>query len=177
MAPDKVVSELSFGVWSDVLASQLTRLNQARTFTDVFANYPNSKPAHWSHGPNRVIVVDRVKKLQRLRNRVSHFEPVWSSSTFQGPMGGRNWSFAVQALSVCKNELVELLEWISLPSSSMYKASFARQWLDRLVTTKAVQSFMFDPLNTSHLAPLILPPPPAAAPAAPLQVPVAAPGP
>jgi len=161
-APDKVVSELSFGVWSDVLASQLPRLNQARTFADVFANYPNSKPAHWSFGPNRVIVVDRVKKLQRLRNRVSHFEPVWSASTFQGPTGGRHWSHAIKALSACKQELAELLRWVSIPSWDMYQASFARQWLDRMVTTNAVKSFMHEPLNTGRLADLLLPSPPPA---------------
>lgn len=156
--PDKVVSELSFGVWSDVLASQLPRLHQARTFTDVFSNYPNSKPAHWSHGPNRVLIVDRVKKLQKLRNRVSHFEPVWSRSTFQGAQAGPHWSQAVRALRVCKGELEELLQWISLPSWEIYRDSFAAQWLNRLITTDAVKSFMYGPLNTGRLDALILPP-------------------
>jgi hypothetical protein len=171
--PDKVVSELSFGVWSDVLAAQLPRLHQARTFTDVFANYPNSKPGHWSHGPNRVMVVDRVKKLQRLRNRVSHFEPVWTSSTFQSAQGGSHWSHAVQALRVCKGDLHELLQWISVPSWLIYRDSFAAQWLDRLITTDAVKSFMHDPMNAGRLDALILPPA-AVSPAAAVVLPAAA---
>lgn len=163
--PDAVVASLSFGVWSDVLASQLTDLTRGQTFTEVFTHHPHSKKSYWVHAASRVPVVDRVKKLQRLRNRVSHFEPVWSPTMLEGN-SGRSWSHAVQALAGCSTEFVELLGWISPAAAQVYKTSFPREWLARLISTNAVKAFMHDPFRNGGLAPLNLPPmAPAAVPA------------
>lgn len=163
--PDAVVSDLSFGIWPDILASQLPVLRQAQTFLDTFPTHPHSKLSHWSRPERRAEVVAVVKKLQRLRNRVSHFEPVWSP-TMLLTAHGRHWSHAVQALALCHREFVELLGWISEPSMQVYSGSFAGQWLRRLVSTNAVKAYMHDPFSNGHLAELVLPPPPPAEPAA-----------
>ncbi len=166
--PDAVVSRLSFGVWPDVLAQQVPKAQLPRAFEDIFRQHPNSSRKHWSIPQNRHDVLLRCKAMQRLRNRVSHAEPVWKPAWLQN-VQGRHWSHAVQGLQLYHRQLVELLGWISYPASEIYRQSFSRSWFANLCTTNAVKAFMLDPLNTGHLAPIALPAAAAAAavPAAP----------
>lgn len=163
-SPDTVVSRLSFGVWPDILAQQVPKAQLPRTFEDIFRQHPNSSRKHWSIPQNRHKVILLCKSMQRLRNRVSHAEPVWKPAWLQN-VQGRHWSHAVQGLQVFHRDLVELLGWISYPSSEVYRQSFARSWFAQLCSTNAVRAFMIDPLNTAHLPLIALPPAAAPVPA------------
>ncbi|MGE4238860.1 hypothetical protein [Ramlibacter sp.] len=150
-SPDSVVASLSFGVWSDILASQLPPTHVGRTFNEVFPHHPYSRRAYWSHGASRTPVVERIKRLQRMRNRVSHSEPVWSP-TMLVTSKGKHWTHAVHALEACLREFVELLGWISPVSLEIFRKSFAQQWVARLIATGAVEAFMRDPFGNGMLA-------------------------
>lgn len=169
-SPDIVVSRLSFGIWPDILAQQVPKAQLPRTFEDIFRQHPNSSRKHWSIPQNRHKVLLLCKAMQRLRNRVSHAEPVWKPSWLQN-VPGKHWSHGVQGLQSLHKDMVELLGWISYPTSEIYKQSFGRNWFVSLCTTNAVKAFMADPLNTGHLAPIAPPPPAVAAPPVPTVLP------
>lgn len=138
-APDAVIASLSFGFWPNVMEG-LSGVYAPRAFTNVFPAHPNSKPQHWSRLSNRETVVLRLKRLQALRNRISHFEPVWKPHWLGVP--STNWSHSVKGLRDFHSDMVELLSWCSSDAVSAYKASFAWNWFNMLCTTDAVKAFM-----------------------------------
>ncbi|MCV2355381.1 hypothetical protein LNV09_14600 [Paucibacter sp. B2R-40] len=140
-SPDKVISELTFGIWPNVMEG-LSQRFAPRAFTAVFPNHPNSKPQHWSYVPNKAPLVLRLKRLQDLRNRVAHFEPVWKPHWLGSP--NTHWSHSVQALRQLHTELLELVEWSAPDAVIAYKGSFGWNWFNRLCTTNAVTAFMSD---------------------------------
>lgn len=152
LAPDAVVAELTFGFWPNIMEG-LSQRYAPKTFTCVFSHHPYSRPQHWSREQNKEAVVLRLKRLQDLRNRVCHFEPVWKPHWLgltETPQ--KNWSHAVKALRELQDNMVELLGWCSPQAVAAYKASFGWNWFNRLCTTSAVQAFMRD-----HTACALLP--------------------
>lgn len=147
--PDAVVAELTFGFWPNVMEG-LSQRYAPRTFSDVFRHHPHSRPAHWSREENKVQVVLRLKRLQDLRNRVCHFEPVWKPHWLGlDEKGNRHWSAAVQALRILHGDMLELVGWCSPMAAQAYKNSFGWNWFSRLCTTAAVQTFMRDPSGSA----------------------------
>lgn len=150
-SPDAVVAGLSFGFWPNLLEGLSSR-HAPRTFTDVFQHHPHSKPQHWSHEANRKALLLRIKRLQQLRNRVCHFEPVWKPHWFT-PSGtlARHWSQAVAAFRMFHEEMQDLLGWSSPDTVAVYRSSFAWNWFNTLCTTHAVQAFMRDHAASGQL--------------------------
>lgn len=150
-SPDAVVAGLSFGFWPNVLEG-LSNRHAPRTFTDVFRHHPHSKPPYWSRDVNRQPVLRQVKRLQQLRNRVCHFEPIWKPHWFaSGHHRGRHWSHAVAAFRQFHEELQQLLAWSSPESAAAYRASFGWDWFNKLCTTHAVKAFMEDHATSGRL--------------------------
>jgi hypothetical protein len=140
-SPDKVVSELTFGFWPNVMEG-LSQRFAPKTFSNVFAYHPHSKLQHWSHLPNKEPVILRLKRLQDLRNRVCHFEPVWKPHWLG--VSASNWGHSVAGLRNLNAEILELLGWCSLDAVLAYKSSFGWNWFNRICTTHAVRAFMSD---------------------------------
>lgn len=147
-SPDLVVSELSFGFWPNVMEG-LSQRFAPRTFTDVFPHHPNSKPAHWSRPTNKESVVLRFKRLQDIRNRVCHFEPVWKPHWLG--CSAASWSHSVKGLRDLHTDLLELLNWCSPRAVTAYKQSYSWNWFNSLCTTNAVKAFMADHEATAKL--------------------------
>lgn len=140
-SPDKVISELTFGFWPNIMES-LNQKYAPRAFTEVFQHHPQSKPKHWSFPANREPVVLQMKRIQSLRNRVCHFEALWKPHWLNHP--SPNWSHAVQGLRILHSDVLALLGWSSPHACALYKASFAWDWFNKICTTKAVRSFSSD---------------------------------
>lgn len=162
-SPDDVVSNLSFGFWPNVMEG-LNMRHSSRAFTDVFCHHPGSKPKHWSFAKNRELVVLRMKRLQDLRNKICHFEPVWKlhwlAETTPSP---GNYSHSLQGLRSLHTSLVELLEWCSPEAVEFYKNTFGWNWFNRLCTSPAIRSFLADPYACGYLSPFNDPGAPASA--------------
>jgi hypothetical protein len=80
--PGRVVAELSFGFWTTLLTGSYGSPASRRTgwrplwpalVTVAFPNLPN--PAGTAR--DRVLLAQRFDDIRKLRNRVSHHEPVW----------------------------------------------------------------------------------------------------
>lgn len=166
--PDKVVSELSFGFWPNIMES-LNERYAAKTFLQVFSLHPHSKLRHWSFQENREPLVLRLKRLQSMRNRVCHFEAMWKLHWLDHE--GKNYSHSLQGLRKLHQESIELLSWISPDAVALYKDSFAWDWFNKLCTNKAIRAFADNPTATGVLAPISDPAPPAPTAFAPMQTP------
>jgi hypothetical protein len=65
-----VVAELSFGFWTSLLSSDYERIFWQRILTDAFPLMPRRLRS-------RPKLAGRLHTLRRLRNRVSHHEPIY----------------------------------------------------------------------------------------------------
>lgn len=155
--PDALISSLTFGFWPNVMESLSSRHGPS-VFTEVLAHHPHSKPKHWSILSNKADVVLRMKRLQDVRNRVCHFEPVWKPHWLG--VTASNWSHAVVGLRGLHKELEVLVGWCSPEAVSAYRNSFGWNWFNRLCTTAAVKSFMAGIPDAGYLAPIHPPQPP-----------------
>lgn len=72
--PGKIVAELSFGFWVALLGD---RYQQPLWQPDGYALFRTVFPSGQGPRFQRHLVHDRLNRLRRLRNRVSHHEPIW----------------------------------------------------------------------------------------------------
>ena len=92
---DRIIAELSFGFWHSMFNSpferHVWRPNRSALIGLVFPHIP-------SRSRNRQDVWNRCDRIRNIRNRVMHFEPVWSRL----------------GLSSDHAEIQESLRWISV---------------------------------------------------------------
>ena len=140
-SPDRVVSGLSFGVWSNILDAQLpTPTVEARTFKEVFPNHPKVK-RHWGHGENRKAAVAIVKDVRAWRNRISHCKPIWSEGWFRNSQN-QHWSDVLRRVASRRLELLEVLGWMCPQTLDVYQRGFAGRLFDGLITEDALYDFV-----------------------------------
>jgi hypothetical protein len=103
--PGKVVAELTFGFWVDLLknANHMRLWVQKRLYT-AFPNGPR----------DRRLIHERLKSVQLLRNRISHHEPVLTSS---------NHLYTGDGI-ISLPELLECVEWVCTHTRHWLQAQF-----------------------------------------------------
>lgn len=152
-SPDTVVADLSLGIWPNILDQQLGRLEEVKTFEDVFTDHPKRGKKHWRYEANRKEAVARCKDLQKLRNRIFHCGPVWSQGWLQAqPL--RHWARVIDNLKSRHAGLFEMLSWISASTAKAHAASFASDWFTQLCSEDAVIAFMTDPATAGKFLPI-----------------------
>jgi len=103
--PEKVVPELTFGFWVDLLKRQNHRsLWVGRKLQGAFPNACR----------HRALIHERLKAIQLLRNRVSHHEPVLTSAN----------AICDGAGLITLPELLEAVEWVCVDTAQWMKARF-----------------------------------------------------
>ena len=103
--PGKVIAELTFGFWVELLSRH--HHNDLWVRRRLFKAFPNTSL-------HRKKIHERLKTIQRLRNRISHHEPVLTSS---------NRLYAGYDLLTLA-ELLECVEWVCSDTASWMKARF-----------------------------------------------------
>lgn len=154
-SPDKVVSELSFGIWPDVL-NQLNKPQASAVLPKVFAHHPDSSKKFWNSPAEQQKIIETIKRVQKYRNRICHNEPLWKGH-FLSLAAKSNWSHSVQAIQKEHGEFVQLLGWVSPEVVQFYKAGFAYNWFNKLCTTNAVKAFVSNLNETAHLKDIVAP--------------------
>jgi hypothetical protein len=150
--PDRVIARLSFGVWPNVLEQQLpTPVIQARTFQEVFPNYPKAKK-YWNHADNRKMVVDKVKDVKGWRNRTAHCKPVWTEGWYRSS-ATQHWTEVVDRLKSRRHEMLEVMEWMCPQTARVYRESYSGRLFDELASEKAVLAHIMQP-NVPTVGPL-----------------------
>lgn len=150
-APDQVVASLSFGFWPAFLEG-LTKREQPRMLTDIFAHHPHSKPKHWGVQGNVDAVIGALKSVRDLRNHVSHYEPIWKPHRLTGKE--LHWSHSVLSLKNTHSGILEMMKWCCPSTPLVYAASYGSRYFHRLCNTNAVKVFMNDPFAAIQFEPL-----------------------
>lgn len=154
-SPDKVVSRLSFGFWSNILDSQLPVQIEARTFSEVFPCHPKSKH-HWRYVKNQKEVVDIVKGVQTLRNRLSHCKPVWNEGWYRNS-ANQHWTELLPRLKQKHIEVLDCLSWMCPATCALYKDSFAGKLFPALLSEQAIVAHLQGP-TTFGVSPIFTDP-------------------
>ena len=112
--PGKVVAELTFGFWVDLLKNA----NHMRLWVGqkLYTAFPN--------GPrDRKFIHERLKAVRLLRNRISHHEPVLTSSN--------NLYTGDGVISL--PELVECVEWVCTHTAQWVQGQFRYSEAERVL--------------------------------------------
>jgi hypothetical protein len=157
--PDQVVATLSFGFWPMFLEG-LTKRERPRILTDVFAHHPHTSLKHWSIQANVTNAISRLKKIQELRNRVAHYEPIWKPHRLKNTE--TSWWHSVASIRDVHDEILQVLAWCSPDAVDLYKGSFGWRVFNRTCTTSAVMAFMTNPFTAGALEPFAVAVAPAA---------------
>lgn len=155
-SPDKVVSRLSFGFWSNILDSQLPAHIKARTFPEVFPDHPKGKH-HWRHVKNQKEVVDIIKGVQTWRNRLAHCKPVWNEGWFRNS-ANQHWTELLPRLKQKHSEVLDCLSWMCPSTCALYRDSFAGKLFVAMLSEQAIVAHLKGP-NTFGVSPLFAAPP------------------
>ncbi len=143
---ERVISALSFGVWTNVLDAQLPNAScEARTFLEVFPHYPRKPRKYWNFIGNRKDVVDRLKDVRAWRNRLAHCKPVWSEGWYRSSPN-KHWSEVLQRVAGRRQQMEETLGWICPQTLSIYQLSYPGRLLGGLMTEAAVFHYLQDHL-------------------------------
>jgi hypothetical protein len=104
--PGKVVAELTFGFWVDLCSKRNNNILWVRQ--KLSGAFPNT-------AMRRDQVHQRLKIIQALRNRISHHEPVLTSS---------KKIYADRASMLTVPELLEPVEWVCTDTAHWIKSRF-----------------------------------------------------
>lgn len=152
LPPDQVVASLSFGFWPNFLEG-LNLRQRPKLFTSIFVHHPHTSPRHWGLGTNAETLILQLKKIQELRNNVSHYEPVWKPHRLYGIE--THWSHAVSSLRKRHDEILEVLSHCSPDAVLLHRSTYGWRVFNRLCTTHAVQHFKRDPFTAGELLPFL----------------------
>jgi len=114
-APGKVVAELNFGFWADLCGKRNHNIL-----------WVHRKPS--SAFPNTTLSRDqihtRLRVIQSLRNRISHHEPVLTSS---------KTVYAARHSRLTIPELIEPVEWVCIETARWVKTKFRGSQAQRVL--------------------------------------------
>lgn len=109
-APGRVIASLNFGFWTTLLTKAYGSPSSARRRWQPL--WPDLVPIAFPHFPNptgtkrdRQMLADRFDHIRKLRNRVSHHEPIWNGLPAQSALRRI-------PLNDQDNQVLEALGWI-----------------------------------------------------------------
>ena len=103
--PGKVIAELTFGFWVDLL--------KASNHRALWVNQKLNRAFPNAAGKTRFDIHDRLKAIHLLRNRLAHHEPILSAS------GVYNGNIVIPL-----PWLIECMEWVCFDTAHWIKAQF-----------------------------------------------------
>lgn len=113
--PGKVISELTFGFWVDLL--------QATNHRRLWVNQKLHRAFPHAAGKTRFDIHERLKAIHLLRNRLSHHEPILTSAN-----GVYNGNIVIPL-----PQLTECMEWVCLHTARWIKAEFRYGEAERIL--------------------------------------------
>jgi hypothetical protein len=112
--PGKVVAELTFGFWIDLL--QQSNHRSLWVGRQLHTAFPNARR-------HRRLIHERLKNIQLLRNRISHHEPV---------LTGGNALYNGDGV-ITLPEVHECIEWVCTETAGWIKAQFRYAEAERIL--------------------------------------------
>lgn len=137
-----VVSQMSFGFWPKMLDVSLPWGN---LLPHIVVGHRHRQVSHWNRTANQDALYARLDLVNRLRNRIAHFEPIWKQASLQEERRPRpnvtpriispppqNKEEALVRLELLHERINELLRWLSPDRAKDYESSYVKNhfcWL------------------------------------------------
>lgn len=139
-SPDDIVSRVTFGFWKNVLqAKRLARggnIPWENILINVAINHRNNDVNFWKKERNRDSLCARIETVNRIRNRICHFEPIWKQKELYEELLARPGlqpkvlapapvtpSDSIKRLRLLHSRSLELLYWLSKSRAADYRNS------------------------------------------------------
>ncbi|MEW8389533.1 MAG: Abi family protein [Candidatus Thiodiazotropha sp.] len=131
---DAVIAELMFGFWVGLFESHYNDIHsQNRLWPHLESTvFPNLKPADRVHSQ----IHSKLEPIKKLRNRLSHHEPVWKHSTVN------NASTAIQYLSSITDDIINLINGISTHRKELLFQSGKITYFKGICSTDALNYYL-----------------------------------
>lgn len=150
--PHKVISQLENGKWAHILKLNKSHNGTVIPWEDIFpVIFPatsDSLSDFSQDKTNRNRVVNRLHRVNKLRNRCAHFEPVWkfgnllseynNSQVKPAPTNARSTLGRMQTEYRC---LTELLEWLSPDMANYWMSARTHKELTFLMQSAGLENF------------------------------------
>ncbi len=112
---DAVVAELTFGFWSGIFERNYNNINSSSRLWPHLERvvFPNLKPVERKAST----VLQLLKSIKALRNRMAHYEPIWKHASVNDGIS------ALIYLNSCIDQIMILIRGISHERANLLKAS------------------------------------------------------
>lgn len=153
LSPNDVVSKMTFGFWPKLL--DVHNVPWADYLPSMLPGHRHRQVAQWSSLRSQDAFYMRLDVINKLRNRIAHFEPIWKQKELLEERRARRGlppptvieqrpstpSECIQRLDLLKKRTLELLYWLSPERHDDFKGSYVSSHLDWLCTESALKSY------------------------------------
>lgn len=147
-----VVSRMTFGFWPKLFD---VTLPWDQLIPLIVPGHRHLNQSHWSVLRNRDALYCRMDLVNKIRNRIAHFEPIWKQGDLQEERLPRKGSPAPQViqlapttpaqviarLQLIHNHTTELLKWLSPNRYNDYMSGYVSSHFDWLCTIEGLTAY------------------------------------
>ena len=148
-----VVSRMTFGFWPKLLDASLP---WGQLLPQIVPGHRHKTAAHWSVRRNQDALYARMDLVNKVRNRIAHFEPIWKQGDLyeerRWRQGSPNPSVqfsapttpveAIKRLKLIHDRTTELLKWLSPDRHKDYMDSYVESHFNWLCSQEGLNSYM-----------------------------------
>ncbi|WP_067867865.1 Abi family protein [Neptuniibacter marinus] len=149
-----VVSQMTFGFWPALL-NQQSIVNWGNVLPNIVPYHRYKTYAHWNSTHNRGVLWARLDMVNKIRNRIAHFEPVWKQGnlieerrrTQNSPpltidiAAPTDTAGAIAMLNLKHQRIVELLRWLSKDRAQDYLSSYIHDHFTWVCSIEGFESY------------------------------------
>ncbi|OOV85970.1 hypothetical protein BTA35_0215805 [Oceanospirillum linum] len=151
LSANDVVSRMTFGFWPSLLDAKLP---WQELIPKIVPGHRHKQMAHWKVQKNQDALYARIDLVNRLRNRIAHFEPVWKQGALREERRPRQ-NFkpgiaqnapvtvgqALDRLRLLHDRTWEPLRWLSPSRAKDYENSYVKHHFDWLCSAEGLAAY------------------------------------
>lgn len=151
-SPNDVVSRMTFGFWPKLFDANLPWGN---LIPQIVPGHRYTTATHWSVLRNQDALYSRMDLVNKIRNRIAHFEPVWKQGDLYEERRYRQGSpapalvqsapntplDAIQRLQLIHDRIAELLKWLSPDRYNDYMASYVENHFNWICSAEGLAAY------------------------------------
>ena len=149
-----VVSRMTFGFWPKLL--EIDSLPWGELLPQIVPGHRHITSAYWSILKHQDALYERMNLVNRTRNRIAHFEPIWKQGNLHEERRQRSGSPApaikyhtpttpvdvIQRLRLIHDRIAELLRWLSPNRYHDYMTSYVESHFSWLCSQEGLNAYM-----------------------------------
>ncbi|WP_027851854.1 Abi family protein [Marinospirillum insulare] len=152
-SPNDVVSRMTFGFWPKLL--DVNGIPWGQLLPQIVPSHRYKDSRYWSVVKHQDALYARLDLVNRLRNRIAHFEPVWKQGDLYEERRGRSGSpkpsielpapsspaEVIARLKLLHDRITELLKWLSPDRYSDYTASYVESHFNWICSAEGLAAY------------------------------------